>query len=205
MLTAEDFRRRFRDFVPDQRERRWAVLVPLVQQQGRWHLLFEVRASGLDRQPGEICFPGGALEPGETAEQCALRETEEELGIPPSAVSVISPLDSVDPIDAGRLRPILAELAPGAEERIVLNPEEVREVFLVPLEALEQPSFRYRHTISPDIGDDFPYDRIGYPDGYTWHVRRAEVVLYEYKGHPIWGLTARIVEHLMELMREGSD
>ena len=202
MLTAEDFRRRFRDYVPDGQERRWAVLVPLVKRQGEWCLLFEVRASGLARQPGEVCFPGGAVRPGETAEACALRETEEELGIPASAVSVISLLDAVEPTDGGRIRPVLAELAEGSETRMTLSPGEVREVFFVPLSALEEEPFRYPYTLGPDIGDDFPYARIGYPDGYRWHTRREEMLLYEYGGHPIWGLTARIVERLMALMRE---
>ena len=50
------------------------------------HLLFEVRADTLDRQPGEVCFPGGHMESGETPAACALRETEEELSIPSAAI-----------------------------------------------------------------------------------------------------------------------
>ena len=71
-----------------------AVLVPLVEHQGETCLLYEVRSASI-RQPGEICFPGGKKEQGETPLQCALRETREELGIPENAVSVIGPMDFV--------------------------------------------------------------------------------------------------------------
>ena len=55
---------------------KFAVLVPLVEANGELHLLYEVRAATLQRQPGEVCFPGGRIEEGETAVQCALRETK---------------------------------------------------------------------------------------------------------------------------------
>ncbi|NEU34154.1 CoA pyrophosphatase, partial [bacterium LRH843] len=58
----------------------FAVLVPLVQKQDELHVLFEVRAHHLRRQPGEICFPGGKIEPNDsTPQDAAVRETTEEL------------------------------------------------------------------------------------------------------------------------------
>lgn len=73
----------------------FSVLVPLVEKEDGLHLLYEVRAKHMTRQPGEICFPGGELEEGETPEECAVRETWEEIGIPEERIRVVSPLDTV--------------------------------------------------------------------------------------------------------------
>ncbi|HKM39550.1 MAG TPA: CoA pyrophosphatase, partial [bacterium] len=67
-----------------------AVLVPLIKSNaGLWKVLFQVRSSRLQRQPGEICFPGGILDgPQETPRQAARRETNEELGIRPEDIYI---------------------------------------------------------------------------------------------------------------------
>ena len=72
----------------------YAILVPLVQWEGQRCLLFETRADTLvGHQPGEVCFPGGRREHGETPRETALRETWEEIGIPPEEIRVLAPLD----------------------------------------------------------------------------------------------------------------
>ena len=61
---------------------KYAVLLPLIEVENETHILFEVRSLSLRRQPGEICFPGGKIDPEDSDQRkCAIRETTEELGI----------------------------------------------------------------------------------------------------------------------------
>ena len=97
MRDLEHLRRRYADHVPGLLGARhsYAVLCPLVERPDGLHLLFEVRSAALHRQPGEVCFPGGRMEAGETPEQCALRETEEELAIPRQEVEILGRPDFI--------------------------------------------------------------------------------------------------------------
>ena len=75
-------------------KRKNAVLIPLVEKEGEWSILFEVRQTGI-RQGGEICFPGGRIEEHETVEEAAVRETSEELLISPEKIEVIAPMHTM--------------------------------------------------------------------------------------------------------------
>ena len=89
----------------------YAVLCPFLETPEGLHLLFEVRAQGL-RQGGEVCFPGGRLEPGETPETCALRETEEELSIPRDQVELLGPMDFLCSQGGFLMRPFVGVVSP---------------------------------------------------------------------------------------------
>ena len=175
------------------------MLVPLVEGPEGLSLLFEVRASTLTHQPGEVCFPGGKVEPGESPQDCALRETFEELAIPTREVEVISPLDLL--VQQGKfvMHPFLGVVSPAGLAAMRPSPAEVDSTFLVPVEWLRaHPPEVYSYELQPQVGADFPYDRIGFPNGYRWRSGEATVPVYPWPDRPIWGLTGRIVRHLME-------
>lgn len=176
----------------------YAVLVPLVERPEGVHLLYEVRAAGLRRQPGEVCFPGGRMEPGETAEACALRETWEELAIPPAAVHVVGRLDFIAHRANFILYPVLARVQAQAVEHIAPNPDEVDETFQVPLDhLLHTAPQEYCYTMQPAPPENFPYETVGIPRDYRWQQGRESVPVYPWAGHAIWGITGRITRHLV--------
>ena len=181
--------------------RQYAVLVPLVEGERGLEVLFEVRADTLSRQPGEICFPGGRVEGDETPRDCALRETWEELSIPRQAVTLLAPLDLL--VQPGELlmHPFLGVVSPAGQAALRPSPAEVKEVFTVPLDyLLDHPPLRRDYELIPDVGADFPYDLIGFPQGYPWRRGRVEQPIYRWQGRAIWGLTGRIVLGLTRLL-----
>lgn len=202
-LTVDDFREALQGRIPGIQESRgvFAILVPLIEQAGELHLLFEVRAKTVRPQPSETCFPGGRIEAGETPVEAAIRETWEEIGIPAQAIEVIAPLDIIQEFSGRVIHPILAHVKGVSLEKLVLNPDEVGEVFLVPLSYLQtHEPYLYTSPLVMEVGDDFPYEKIGFPQGYNWRRGIVEVPIYEYEGHKIWGLTARTVRWLLDYM-----
>ena len=173
---------------------RFAVLVPLVEKDGEAHLLFEVRSQHV-AQPGEICFPGGHMEGSESAEECALRETEEELGIPRSAIHPIARLDKMSG-SRGVIYPLLARVDSEAVAAMKADPWEVADTFLVPVDFfIEQKPRLYRFPFRPEMGEhkqEFN-ELIGHPDGYPWKMGKDVQPLWIYENHVIWGLTAKIL------------
>ena len=137
-LSAGDIRQIFRGqpSVAENGFRHYAVMIPMVVRDDGIHVMYEVRAKDLDRQPGEICFPGGEQEAGETWQECALRETWEEIGIPPESVEMFDELTTI--YGAGRFAmhcfPALVD--PEAVDQMQISADEVDQVFTVPLQDL---------------------------------------------------------------------
>ncbi len=180
---------------------KFAVLVPLVELEGELHLLYEVRAATLHRQPGEVCFPGGHMEDGETAAQCALRETAEELSIPPSAVRMLGPLDFICHRGGFVLYPVLAIVDADAVKNIVPNPTEVDRVMTVPLSSLRaMVPEEYSYELVPAPGAEFPFERIGIPRNYPWNAGVVSGLIYPWQDKAIWGMTGRITQHVLSLL-----
>lgn len=178
-------------------EHSYAVLCPLVEQPDGLHLLYEVRAANL-RQGGEVCFPGGRMEPGETPEACALRETEEELAIPRGEVRILGPMDFICNQRGFLLRPILGLVSPAGLAEMKPSPAEVAEAFIVPLAFFQKtPPEIWEYALTPQVPEDFPYESVGIPRRYPWADGRVEVPVWYYQGHAVWGMTARITKALL--------
>ncbi|MEZ0481384.1 CoA pyrophosphatase [Planococcus sp. SSTMD024] len=180
---------------------KYAILLPLIEKEDGVHILFEVRSFEMRRQPGEICFPGGRIDRGDEDErETALRETMEELGIRKDAISNVFPLDYiVSPFGmivysfAGFIDP---------ETDFKPNPPEVDSVFTVPLQFfLENEPRVYRIDFDIQPEESFPYDLIAGGENYSWRARQVDEFFYLYEDRVIWGLTAKILMHFMELVR----
>ena len=178
-----------------------AVLIPLVWHKDEMYLLLEVR-SGTVSQPGEICFPGGGVEPKERPVDCVVRETQEETGIPKHAIRILGQFESMCNYTNMQIDTFVGVIPYENVKTAVPNTEEVQELFLVPLKFFEETEpFIYEYTVEPNIGDDFPYDMIGdCPDKYNWRKGRCNVPIYHYEDKVIWGLTARIIRHFLAEM-----
>ena len=177
--------------MPDTDEVMYAVLIPLVKTESGDALLLEVRSEKV-RQPGEICFPGGRSECGETAAETAVRETCEELGLEPEDIEVISELDPFIMGDGRRIYPVEARLNIGRIDNLKLSEDEVSEVFLLPIDWLrDNPPVHYDLANTTD--EDLPAKLLDYLSHYGRYREYGETDWLEYEDHGIWGLTARII------------
>lgn len=180
----------------------FSVLVPLVEKDGEIHILYEVRSSNLKKQPGEICFPGGHMEEGETPKECAVRETAEELCIRHKDINVIAKLDHMPTYSNFTMYSYLGVIDYDIIANTIVNEAEVKEIFLVPIKfLLDTEPFIYEFDVIPKVGDDFPYEMINSDNGYNWRKGKSIVPIYRYNDYVIWGLTGRITYNLMNILK----
>jgi 8-oxo-dGTP pyrophosphatase MutT (NUDIX family) len=154
-----------------------AVLVPLYldASDGRLHAVFTKRREDMRRHPGEISFPGGRRDPGETLLQTALREAHEEIGLPPDAVDVLGALEPTPTFVTNyAIYPFVGLIEAGREW--VIGETEVAEVLELPLEELRA-AYGERRLVRRGIPFRTPTFEVG--------------------GHFIWGATGRILKDLL--------
>ena len=177
--------------------RRSAVIIPLIKDVDGIKVLFQVRSETIDRQPGDICFPGGAIQDGETPRQTAVREACEELLISPEQLDIICDCD-VFHNASGIVYPFAAWLS-GYDGRF--SEDEVSEVFTVPLDFFKEtePVVCTSEMVrKPD--QVFPYELIRGGRDYKWPRRMDKELFYGWEGRTIWGITARILKGFLDIL-----
>lgn len=159
-----------------------AVLVPFFDKQDEPHVLFTKRTSHLQYHKGEISFPGGTTEPGDAdLQQTAIRELFEEVAIPAENVQILGCLDQIRTVSSSFLvLPFIGYLTKGATYRP--NEDEVEEILEVPFRHFENPEI-FRQEIR--LIDQTP----------------RPVYYYQWGNYMIWGLTARILKTLLDLLK----
>lgn len=204
-LSIDDFKVAYKNYKPNPlgHYSYYSVLVPLVEREGELHILYEVRAETLRTQPGQVSFPGGRIEKGETAEECAIREACEELSLKAEDIEIISPMNYLHTYSNFTIYPFLGIIDYHACIGVSASPDEVKEIFFVPLNYLvDTEPLVYNSDIYPKIPSNFPYEIINEHNGYNWRKGRSSIPIYQFEGYAIWGMTALITRDLIETMRD---
>lgn len=146
------------------------------------------------------------MELGETPIECALRETEEEIGIPQSNIRVIGQFDSIYEVRNITMHTVIGVIEEADLKLMKPNPDEVAKVFTVPFKFFEEVEpFIYEYDIVQKV-DDFPYEMVGVNPDYKWRVGQATVPIWHYgEGEDrqlLWGLTALITLWLKDKLEE---
>ncbi|MEO8357968.1 MAG: CoA pyrophosphatase [Chloroflexota bacterium] len=156
-----------------------AVLIPLAWHEDEWHLLFTRRTDKVESHKGQVSFPGGACDEGETTpEETALREAEEEIGLDPSRIRVLGRLTNLITITYFRVTPVVGVIKWPAVFRV--GEHEVARVFTIPLGWLADSSNRWQ------------FER---PD-----TTRSLIAYHPYDGELLWGATARMTVDFLKVL-----
>ena len=164
--------------IPDYR--RAAVLVPLLVSNSSLDLLFTLRTHTVETHKGQISFPGGMVDDDDCdTVHTALREAEEEIGLPQSSVEIIGTLDDMATPSGFVITPIVGVIR--NLPHLKLNADEVAEVFRVPLEF-----FADRNNGRTELRE--------------FKGKQREVWFYDYEGKTIWGATAMMIRSLLKTL-----
>jgi len=142
-----------------------------------WVVLFTKRSQKVEAHKGEISFPGGVIEPGESALGAALREIEEEVGIKKERIRLLGELDEILTMTGFRIRPFVASL----DWPVALRPNqgEIEEIYILPLAKFLDPGrLKIQHWQRKE--QDYP----------VYHFQFPECT--------VWGATAKIIKNLLE-------
>lgn len=178
--------------------RRASVIVPLVKIKDKLCIIFEVRSKTLRKQPGDVCFPGGGIESNETAEEAALREVKEELGL--TSIDIIKELDTLVRYNGLIIHPFLGEVKNLSELKV--SKDEVDHVFYLPVdELLKIEPIEADSRVIIERSDDFPYELVVGGKAYKFQNGVYKSVFYKYEDNVIWGITAAILQNFINIIK----
>jgi 8-oxo-dGTP pyrophosphatase MutT (NUDIX family) len=158
-----------------------AVLVPVFEEDGMARLLLTRRSTNLPSHQGQVAFPGGKVHDGESSEAGALREADEEVGIPPSDVDVVGPLEELSTVASQFVLAPFVGILP-ARPTLVPNPAEVARAFDV--------------SIAELMGDDVYHEE-------RWDLPgmgNRPMHFFDVADETVWGATARILYDLLAMV-----
>lgn len=162
-----------------------AVLVPLISRNSGITVLFTQRTTHLAEHAGQISFPGGRVEEGDASMQdTALREAEEEIGLPRSQVDILGMLPDYYIATGFRVTPVVGLIE--APFPVTLDNFEVAEIFEVPLQFFLNPANHEQHSTNS-------------------HGRSRRYYAMPYQGRFIWGATAGILYNLYQALRDETE
>lgn len=186
-------------------EDRFSVFVPFMKIEGEICVVYELRALSLRRQPGEISFPGGKMEKGESPRYAAVRELCEELLIPSDKVQLFGETDYLITRGTSQIYSFAGLIKDIEFEDIRPNVDEVEKLFYVPLRWLmENEPKKYTMDVELIQSEDFPFELIPNGKDYKFYKGVDEILFYEYEDYVIWGFTAKITDRLIRILKENN-
>jgi 8-oxo-dGTP pyrophosphatase MutT (NUDIX family) len=145
-----------------------AVLIPVVARRPQASILLTQRTPHLSVHAGQIAFPGGKIDADDTTPAAAaMREAEEEIGLPAEMIEPIGYLDPYLTRTGYRIVPVLARVDP--DHRIIINPDEVSDTFEVPLSFLMN-SGNFRRGMRDFKGKPRYFYEIPFNERYIWGI-----------------------------------
>ena len=193
------FEKRKGKIIGDFKESSVMILIKEINEEP--YLCFEVRSFNLKHQPGDVCLPGGKIEPGESAREASIRETKEELNLEDKDFDLIGEMDYfISPYNS-IMYSFVGELK---KEVIIPNKSEVDHLFWVPLKFfMENEPLVFDIEMNPFMNANFPYHLIRGGENYKFHKGKLKQFFYQYKDYVIWGFTALMVKRFVDIIKEG--
>lgn len=186
-------------------ERGYAVLLPLININGDYHILYEVRSEHVP-QAGDTSFPGGRIEKGETPKEAAIRETMEELNIQRENIELIGEIDYI--VAHHRIIYCYVGEIVGIDYRDIFPNIEVERLFTVPLDhLLENGPEIYHINFKQANKDQFPYHLVNRGMKYPFSQMKQAIPFYDLKDETLWGYTANLTDRFIQIIKaeDGND